>query len=193
MIGPARDRGSAAEFDQDWLSALAERDQRWLVYPDPTRGDQASLAEWVKSQQLLAILRAHGIPDGRVLEYGCGSAGMSVFLREHGYAAYGADLSEHALEVARLNDRQHRAGSERLPLVQADTLALPMRDRTFDVVMSHGLLEHFEIDALRQLIREVVRVLRPGGLFGTISSRSGRTRARSATSSTCRPRSCTTS
>jgi SAM-dependent methyltransferase len=165
MIGRARERGSAEEFDRDWLHALADRDLRWLAFPDPTRGDQASLAEWVKGQQLLALLRAHGLRGGRVLEYGCGSAGMSIFLRQRGYAATGADLSAHGLEIARMNDQRHRRGAVPLPLVQADTLVLPMRDATFDVVMSHGLLEHFEPGALRHLIREVVRVLRPGGLF----------------------------
>lgn len=47
----------------------------------------------------------------------------------------------------------------------ANVLDLPYGDASFDVVMSFGLLEHFEMDSLRRLIEESIRVLKPGGLF----------------------------
>lgn len=56
-----------------------------------------SLLEWVKAQQVLALLDARGIQDARVLEYGCGAPGMSVFLKERGFSTYAVDLSLDAL------------------------------------------------------------------------------------------------
>jgi SAM-dependent methyltransferase len=44
-----------------------------------------------------------------------------------------------------------------------DARALPLRDGSFDVVLSGGLLEHFREPA--GIVREMARVLRPGGLF----------------------------
>lgn len=90
---------------------------------------------------------------------------MSVFLRAHGYATHAADLSERALRVARINDRAHRPTGPPLPLFAANSLALPLGDATFDATMSFGLLEHFESSALDALLREVLRVTRPGGVF----------------------------
>ena len=48
-------------------------------------------------------------------------------------------------------------------LVQADANRLPFRTGCFDVVLSTGLLEHF-LDP-SPIVVEMVRVLRPGGLF----------------------------
>jgi len=121
--------------------------------------------EWVKAHQVLALLHARGIRAGRVLEYGCGAAGMSSFLKDHGFDAYAVDVSLNALKVARINDEQHRSVPEPLHVAVANALSLPMGDATFDVVMSYGLLEHFDEEAAGRLLREVTRVLRPGGIF----------------------------
>jgi SAM-dependent methyltransferase len=165
--GPAVSRaaGSTDEFEREWAEALRTRDPRWFTYPDRRRGDQVSLQEWVKARQVLSVLRRHGVTSGTVLEYGCGSAGMAIFLREHGYRAHGADLSERALTVAQINDRTHRPAGPPLPLYAANSLALPLADGAYDATMSFGLLEHFESSSLDALLREVVRVTRPGGVF----------------------------
>lgn len=165
MTDRTRDAGSAEDFERDWADALASGDERWLIYPKARADEQTALLEWVKAVQVLALLRERGIRGGRVLEYGCGSAGMSVFLKEQGYQAYATDLSVRALQVAQINDRRHRTVATPLPVVAADSTRLPMADGTFDAVMSYGLLEHFETDALKRLLDDTIRVLRPGGLF----------------------------
>jgi SAM-dependent methyltransferase len=160
-----RSHGSVEDFERDWREALATRDPRWFIYPSPMRPEQTAFFEWVKAGQVLAVLRSLGVVGGRALEYGCGAAGMSIFLKERGYDAVGVDLSVAALQVARQNDDLHRRRGAPLMLVAADSLRLPFADGQFDVVMSYGLLEHFESAPLGRLLDEVVRVLRPGGVF----------------------------
>lgn len=160
-----RSHGSGEDFERDWQEALRTRDPRWFLYPDAYGNDQVSLVEWVKAEQVTALLRQHGIQQGRILEYGCGAAGMSVYLKEQGYQAHCVDLSVNALKVAQINDTLHRTRPEPLRPVAGDAMRLPFSDGVFDVVMSYGLLEHFDEVALDVLLPEVTRVLRPGGLF----------------------------
>ena len=46
-------------------------------------------------------------------------------------------------------------------MVQAAGEALPFPSNTFDLILSHEVIEHVQDD--RQAVREMVRVLRPGG------------------------------
>lgn len=108
-----------------------------------------------------------------VLDCGCGN-GVSVdVMNEHGYDAWGVDLS--ALRKWQWRERTH---GDRLAV--ANALRLPFEDNAFDVVISSGVIEHIGVeesggasysvsalpnrDALRQsFIDELLRVTKPGG------------------------------
>jgi SAM-dependent methyltransferase len=97
----------------------------------------------------------------RVLEIGCGSAPCSRWLRREGAATVAFDLSAGMLHrAAALN----RVTGLAVPLVQADAAALPFGSSSFDVVCSaFGALPF--LDDVGAALREVARVLRPGGRF----------------------------
>lgn len=160
-----RTHGSSEDFEQEWAEALRTRHPRWFAYPDSGRDDQVALIEWVKARQVLRLLYRYGIEQGRTLEYGCGAAGISIYLKERGYQATVMDLSRNALRVAQLNDEAHRSVAEPLRALMGDAFAFPIANARFDVVMSYGLLEHFDREALRIVLAESVRVLKPGGVL----------------------------
>lgn len=92
-----------------------------------------------------------------ILELGCGSAPCSRWLADDlGPETFvtGFDIS---IEMLR-----HAGRQSIVPLVQADALALPYRDNSFDVVFSVFGAIPFVADS-GALIREISRVLRPGG------------------------------
>jgi SAM-dependent methyltransferase len=97
----------------------------------------------------------------RVLEIGCGSAPCARWLRTAGADAVALDLSGGMLaRAAALN----RSTGVAVPLVQADAAALPVTDASVDLACSaYGGLP-FVADA-GAVLREVARVLRPGGRF----------------------------
>lgn len=110
---------------------------------------------WRQGQQRrLGMIVAAAGPRlaGRVLEDGCG-VGMYI---QH-LAPYGGRLTglEYDFEHARLA----AAGSSGI-LNGAGEL-LPFGASTFDLVLSHEVLEHVQDD--RTAVREMVRVLKPGG------------------------------
>jgi demethylmenaquinone methyltransferase/2-methoxy-6-polyprenyl-1,4-benzoquinol methylase len=83
-----------------------------------------------------------------------------LFARGEGQVT-GADFTEEMLRVA--DARCSRESHSRLQWVQADALRLPFGDNSFDVVsVGYGLRNLADI----QLgLREILRVLKPGGKF----------------------------
>lgn len=95
----------------------------------------------------------------RVLEVGAGGAQCSRWLQAQGAAAVASDLSAGMLRRAATIDA---ASAHPVPLAQADALALPFADATFDLACSAYGAVPFVADS-GAVMREVARVLRPGG------------------------------
>jgi len=93
------------------------------------------------------------ISTGNVLEIGCGEGFLLSALTASGKAAI--DISTQALRQARSRTQAQfsAAMAERLPFA----------DKTFDVVLSVGVMEHFIDDG--DATREIQRVLRDGGHY----------------------------
>ncbi|MCX5046492.1 class I SAM-dependent methyltransferase [Aldersonia sp. NBC_00410] len=95
----------------------------------------------------------------RILEVGCGSAPCARWLRAHGGEPVGIDISMGMLSRGMATmDR----GGPQVPLIQADAEALPFADDSFDLACSAFGAVPFVSDSAR-VMREVARVLRPGG------------------------------
>jgi SAM-dependent methyltransferase len=91
----------------------------------------------------------------RILDAGCGTGANLMHLARRGRAA-GVDLSPEALRRSR-----ERGAS----VARASLLALPFPDATFDLVTSFDVLYHRWVEDDTRALRELARVLRPGGLF----------------------------
>lgn len=90
----------------------------------------------------------------RMLDLGCGT-GMFLERQGVGRLAFGLDFSLQALGYTR------QRGVERL--VCGDSQSLPFASNGFDIVTAFDLIEHVDRD--QDLVNEVLRVLRPGGVF----------------------------
>jgi SAM-dependent methyltransferase len=109
--------------------------------------------------RLAREILADGPVDGRrVLEVGAGSGRDTLALVRAGAIGVVLDYSPASLELVRGLARRQGLN---VNLVQADGLAMPFRDGTFDVVFHQGLLEHFRDS--RPLLVENARVLDRGG------------------------------
>jgi SAM-dependent methyltransferase len=121
-----------------------------------------ALFEYYRSAKVIAFLeRAGVIIRGRVLDAGCGGGGMPLSLAEEVNATLVVGIDP----VQRFHDAGVRLGRERevrnLRFTLADGMWLPFRDGTFDLVLSHAVIEHVA-DAPLYLC-ECARVLAPGG------------------------------
>lgn len=91
-----------------------------------------------------------------ILEIGSGTGTMLHTLRQRGFDAQGVELRQAFIDQA-------HTWYGALPIVRVAGFELPFPDQSFDVVMSFDVFEHIR-DSDSHL-REVTRVLRPGGSY----------------------------
>jgi ubiquinone/menaquinone biosynthesis C-methylase UbiE len=99
----------------------------------------------------------------QVLEIGCGrGVGTQILLERFGAArVHAIDLD--ADMVRRARRRLAPYGDGRVRLDVADATQIPAPDASFDAVADFGIIHH--IPDWQQAVREVRRVLKPGGRF----------------------------
>jgi SAM-dependent methyltransferase len=99
--------------------------------------------------------------DARVVEVGCGTGQMSLYLATADRLVVGADLTAASLELAARAAR--RFGVRRAYFVETDLQKPGLREGAFDVVYSSGVLHHTPDP--RRSFRELAKLARPGGVI----------------------------
>src|SRR5262245_32431842 len=113
-----------------------------------------------REKMLLRVIRdhgRHGSTQRRVLDAGCGSGEFLPFFIRLGFETFGIDLSLQATQ------RVRSRSPESIVSVGSLDGDLWFRSDYFDFVWSTEVLEHlFDVE---HALREIHRVLKPGGLF----------------------------
>jgi len=102
-------------------------------------------------------------PDAQVLDLCCGTGDMAFALRRQGPQSRitGADFSHAMLVLA-----SAKSANRPVRWIEADALRLPFPDQSFDLITSaFGFRNLADYDTG---LREIRRVLRPGGEFGIL-------------------------
>lgn len=119
---------------------------------------QTSLADLLAIAEVSAVTRfleRYVRPGARVVEGGCGLGQYVAYFQRQGVRIVGVDYSESALAA-------HGARFPASELCRADLTALPFDDRSFDVYISLGVIEHYD-DCGRAILAEAQRVLAEDG------------------------------
>jgi SAM-dependent methyltransferase len=106
------------------------------------------------------------LPDGPVLDVGCGPAQVSRYLIARGRTAIGLDIAPGMLaEAARLVPAAR--------LAAADLLALPLRPATCAAAVASYSLHHLPRSRLGGAVAGLARALKPGGVLVVITHGGG--------------------
>jgi ubiquinone/menaquinone biosynthesis C-methylase UbiE len=139
----------------DWEAA--SYDDKWSISFDQRCIDFAR-------DRFVKIAGTEGWPYERALEIGSGTGFFLLNLKSAGILRRGtvSDISPGMIEVALRNAEQLGFGAEVDGKV-VDAEGLPFDNATFDLVIGHAVLHH--IPDVGLALREVLRVLKPGGRF----------------------------
>ena len=141
------------------MSAL----ERWLV--------NSPFRAWLQRGEFRAFQRMAPIePGGRLLDIGCGRGGscrliVDIF-RPEKLSAFDIDPEQVRLAERHLGSLVGNSVDLRV----ADATRMPYADGEFDAVFEQGTLHHIPdlptgVSGWKTALREVARVLKPGGVF----------------------------
>lgn len=151
------------------MKAVRKASQDW------TAADIAAFWDWqsknahlhqqyftaVMAPSLVQFMKSKGLLKGHVLDYGCGAGHLlEQLVKQPGAVFYGLDFSAESLADA----ARRTAGSPVLKeLVLADTLPTKFTGEQFDTIALIETIEHLQDEVLHQTMRELYRILKPGG------------------------------
>lgn len=137
----------------------SEWDEYWIA-SSPTQRVYERIAKFYRDR-IIGPALVHWIekvhePGAHLLHAGCGSGGVDVEV--HDCARITAlDFSSEGVRTY----RQNHPGFTHL--TRADIFALPFADGSFDGIFNLGVMEHFTEDEILVALKEMHRVLIPGG------------------------------
>ena len=148
----------------EWDKSYEKRDN-FLFYPNEEviRFFSIYIRKRIGLKEFRDVVPVEGVP--RVLDLGCGIGRHAIYCHEMGFDAYGIDLSEEAIRVAREWGRQQQLPESEKRLLQGDIRHLPWGDGFFRYAVSHGVLDSVPFDIARAACVELARVMAVGGLF----------------------------
>ena len=142
-------------------------DQVKAYYDDPAvvehyRRATANVGLWLSEE---IVFRRAFQPEDRILELGTGTGRIAIGLAEIGYPhVMGIELSKEMVKEAR---RIARVLELSVYFRQGDATQLKVEDGLYDgaIFGFNGLMQIPGREARRQALREIHRVIRPGGAF----------------------------
>jgi ubiquinone/menaquinone biosynthesis C-methylase UbiE len=124
---------------------------------------QRAVSDEATYEKKLEITREYFRPDMEVLEIGCGTGSTAIAHAPYVGHIVATDFSSRMIEIAR--DRARTTGVDNVTFEARPADENDVPDASLDVVMAHNLLHLLE--DREQVIADVHRMLRPGGVFVT--------------------------
>jgi ubiquinone/menaquinone biosynthesis C-methylase UbiE len=138
---------------------MSESDKFW----DKTaaRYAKSPVSDEATYQKKLAETQRFFTPNMRILEFGCGTGTTAVHHAPHVQHIDAIDISENMLEIGRGKARE--AGVENITFTRGTLTEFSAETASLDAVLGLNVI-HLLPDR-QAVIAEVVRILKPGGIF----------------------------
>ena len=127
----------------------------------PARDSVAWLNARAERSDFARLLNQAIPSNARILDIGCGTGQMSLYLARPHRLVIGADLTRKSLELAAAAARRFQLS--RVLFVETDLHCPGLREASFDVVYSSGVLHHTPDP--RASFARIAQLARPGGMI----------------------------
>ena len=156
-------KGDSSSFDTNWKHRDESSYTHWKKGKLENQVQLAFRNHWTLFSELIKKESKYN-GGKRVLEVGCGRGSLSCYFSDAGYDCTLLDSSKTVLEVAKNIFKKNNLKGN---FIVGDANDIKLPSRTFDIIFSIGLLEHFE--NIENPLREQIRLLDKGGVwFGYI-------------------------
>lgn len=117
-------------------------------------------------QPAMAALLEKYPPQNPILDIGCGSGDLAIYLAQLGHQVIGIDFVESAIRNAQAKAEALPPETSQLVSFQvADALRPSLLQRKFGAVVDSGFYHLFNPEECKRLIDEVASILLPGGRY----------------------------
>jgi SAM-dependent methyltransferase len=122
-----------------------------------------SQQDWITKPTIFATQVITYFPKtGKILDLGAGQGQDSVYFANHGYQVLASDFSEYSLsKIADTRIKKQLVDLSR---------PLPFFPDSLDIIYSHMSLHYFKQARTKHLFDEIFTVLKPGGVFATLTN-----------------------
>jgi 2-polyprenyl-3-methyl-5-hydroxy-6-metoxy-1,4-benzoquinol methylase len=126
------------------------------AFMDKMAGEYLEQTRWTRLRLRALLPLVDPRPGDRILDLGCAAGALTHFFSERGATVIGIDSEAKAIEKA-------RSLFPDLQFEQADVARLAQADHSIDKAVAGDLVEHLDEPTLNAMLRELRRVLVPGG------------------------------
>lgn len=140
-----------------------------MIEPKANRFDEAA-ATWESLPHRVELARGVGkailqqvnlTQDMEVLDYGCGTGLLGLFLLPHVHTVMGADSSEGMLRV--LEEKIRNGGIERMRTQRLDLQKDPLPQEHYHLIVANMVMHH--VEQIDTLLKSFHQLLYPGGVL----------------------------
>lgn len=97
-----------------------------------------------------------------ILDLGCGSGWLSIYLASKGFKVLGVDISLQAINLGKMWAQEDDID---VTFEVQDLARLSLAPQSFDGIVANSIFEHFPKDIACQMTDKVHEMLKPGGVF----------------------------
>lgn len=132
---------------QFWGRAVAQGN---LIYP---------------SEQVIRFIKRNenGRKHMKVLDFGCGAGRNAIALANEGYQVVAMDYNQNLLDI--VEGKMNESAKLDIECIKNEGTSVPCEKNSFDRIVANGSLFFDSVDTVRDILKNLFEVLKPGGLM----------------------------